>query len=81
MNEKHIVEPGKIITIIFQGPYKRRPLNIAIKNNKTEKCKGAVYISPLAPLARAILNRKTGEIVEFNSSEGKLGVRILGISS
>lgn len=78
--KKAIVEAGKIVTIIFEGPAKK-PLDLLINNNEPylDRMK-PVYISPRTPLAQAIINRKVGEWVTFNSPEGRLKVRIIGIS-
>lgn len=80
MNKDHIVEPGKIITIKFSGPSKR-PLYISIRKPRTHCIKGTVCISSFTPLAQAIINRRAGEKIEFNSEEGKLGIKIMGVSN
>lgn len=79
MNNTQTVECGKIVTIKFNGPSKR-PIYISIDSKQTRK-KGAVCISPLTPLAKAILNRRTGEKIEFDSPEGKLGIKIIDVSA
>lgn len=79
MDTEQIVKPGKIVTIVFKGPSKR-PLHIAVKNGKSHSKTGVVYISSQTPLAQAIINHKAGDNIEFNSPEGKLRIRIIGIS-
>ncbi len=80
MNIDQTLEPGKIITIKFSGPAKK-PLNISINNGLLHRKRGAVYISPFTPLAQAIMNCKAGDSIEFNSPEGRLGIKIIGISA
>lgn len=79
MNNMQTVECGKIVTIKFNGSSKR-PIYISIDSKKTRK-KDAVCISPLTPLAKAIINRRVGERIEFDSPEGRLGVKIIQISA
>lgn len=44
-----------------------------------ELTSGAVYVSPAAPLAQAILNHTQGEKIEYPSPSGKITVEILKI--
>ena len=77
MNQQ-TVELGKIVTILFNGPYSK-PLKITIHDRRFMKKIDTVYISPQTPLAKAIINHKIGENIEFKSPEGKLKVKIINI--
>lgn len=78
--EDNVVEPGKIVTIIFNSPFSK-PLAVAISDNKHRDKLGIVYIAANSPLARAILNHNAGDKIEFRSPEGKLAINIINISS
>lgn len=81
MVAEKIVEPGKVITILFKSP-SSKPLMIAIDNGKSpQKVDDIFYISSHAPLAKAILNHKQNDDVEFDTPEGKLTVKIVKVSN
>lgn len=73
------VEPGKVITILFKNP-SSRPLKIVIDDEKSpQEVDDIVYISSHAPLAKAILNCKQHDDVQFDAPEGKLTVKIVKV--
>lgn len=78
MEEQQTVELGKIITIRFIGP-SSKPLKISINNKGVQEKNGVVNISAEAPLAKAIINHRAGENIEFESPEERLKVKIVKI--
>ena len=81
MTKPQLVEPGKIVTILFAGP-SSKPLRVIINNGKlTRYTSDPVHISPQAPLAKAIINHKEGEEIEFQAPEGKLEVKIVSVQN
>lgn len=73
------VETGKVITILFKS-HSSKPLKIVIDDEKSpQKVDDIVYVSSHAPLAKAILNRKQNDDIEFEAPEGKLTVKIVKV--
>ena len=72
------VDFNKVVTIRYKDP-EEPPVVVCICENKPNTSDGIVYISPQAPVAKAILNRFEGEEVNVLTVDGILKVEIMQI--
>lgn len=80
MKEPVIVNLDKIVTVKYRFP-NSGIIRICISDKRPVLFSEICYISPHAPLAKAILKRKLGEEIEFRSPGGKQVVEIVRINS
>lgn len=71
------VEVGKVVTVVFED---QELMNVCIMEKKPMLDTEIKFISPNAPLAKAILNHTEGEEVIFETPAGKLVVEITKIN-
>ncbi|MBI2020233.1 GreA/GreB family elongation factor [Candidatus Daviesbacteria bacterium] len=65
------VEYNKIVTIRYRDP-KEKPIRVCVvpeEEQKRQNEENLIYISPKAPVAKAILNRSVGEEVDVITPE------------
>ena len=79
--ERHIPKVGldKIVTLRFRDSSEQ--LQVCIRDQKPGIVSGINFITPRAPLARAILNRMEGETINFISPGGMMSVEIVQVGN